>query len=300
MRLKGYLFVCIAATMWGLIGPVAKIAFAAGMPPLETAFWRTSIGWVFFALHAVCTRKIHVDANDMPWVGAFGVAGIAGLFGCYVVAVDHGGAALAAVLLYTAPAWVAIMSRLFFGEAITPAKLIALVVTMLGVSGVCFGPSLMDPSNETLRISPVAIVFGLLSGFSYALYYIFGKKFEGRYTSPTLFLYAMPVGAFVLAPFFKFASHPPSAWLAVIVLGLFSTYGAYLIYYMGLKHLEATRAAVVATIEPVVAAFLAYFMWNEQLSAVGYLGSILILTGVVITVLEGEHRLLKNRKKLGG
>ena len=277
MRIKGYLFILAAAIMWGLIGPIAKIAFEAGMPPVETAFWRTTIGWGLFAVHAGLRNALRITPSDLPLVAVFGVAGIAGLFGCYVVAVDYGGAALAAVLLYTAPAWVAIMSRMIFGEALTPMKLAALVLTMTGVAGVCFGPSLMTstmtsgmPSNTTTQhISPIAIGFGLLSGFSYALYYIFGKHFENKYTTPTLFLYAMPVGALVLTPFFNFAPHPPAAWLAVMLLGGVSTYGAYLIYYKGLKHLEATRAAVVATVEPVVAALLAYFMWNEQLSPIG-------------------------------
>jgi DME family drug/metabolite transporter len=295
MRIKGYLFVLFAATMWGLIGPVAKVAFEAGMPPLETAFWRTSIGWGFFALHAICSRKTRMAYKDLPLVAAFGVAGIAGLFGCYVVAVDHGGAALSAVLLYTAPAWVAVMSRLLFAEALTPMKLTALGMTMLGVAGVCFGPAFAQ-GEASIHVSAMAVGFGLMSGFSYALYYVFGKHFENRYTTPTLFLYAMPVGAMVVTPFFSFAPHPPAAWFAVVILGLFSTYGAYLIYYMGLKHLEATRAAVVATIEPVVAALLAYSMWNEQLSPIGYVGGALILAGVIVVVLEGEHRLRKTRE----
>jgi len=279
MALSGYLRILAAASLWGLIGPVARIALAEGMPPLEVAFWRTASGWLFFAIQAVLAGQTHIAGRDLPFVLAFGVMGIAGLFGTYAVAVNEGGAALASVLLYTAPAWVALMSRMIFGEIMTPGKLVAVFMTMAGVSAVCLGPSM-----DQAAIGPLAIFFGLASGFCYALYYIFGKHFLGRYTTPALFLYAMPVGALVLLPAVTFTAWPLAAWLAVVTLGLCSTWLAYSVYYSGLRHLEPTRAAVVATLEPVIAALLAWLMWDERFSLLGYVGSGLILAAVLVAM----------------
>ena len=88
-----------AASLWGLIGPLSKLSFAAGMDTVEVAFWRTTLAWFFFAVQAVWNRETRVAPRDLPAVAGFGVAGIAGLFGAYVVAVEAGGAALASVLL---------------------------------------------------------------------------------------------------------------------------------------------------------------------------------------------------------
>ncbi len=285
MRLRGYLLVLAAAAQWGLIGPVAKVAFAAGMPPLTLAFWRVCLGWLLFACLAVRRREATVRPADLPMLLAFGVSGIAGLFGSLALAVDAGGAALAAVLLYTAPAWVALLARLFFREPMGPGKLTAVALTMLGVAGVSFGQG----GTGAAAIGAPAILYGLLSGLTYALYYIFGKHFLTRYTTTTIFLYAMPAGALVLAPFVAYQSYPWQAWLAVGVMALVCTFGAYLAYYAGLKHLEATRAAVVATLEPVVAAVLAYVMWDETFGPLGYCGSALILAGVLLAMFEGER-----------
>lgn len=285
MRLRGYLLVLAAAAQWGLIGPIAKVAFAAGMPPLTVAFWRTALGWALFAALAFWRRETRARPADLPMLAAFGAAGIAGLFGSLALAVNAGGAALAAVLLYTAPAWVALLARVFFHEPMGPGKLVAVALTMLGVTGVSFGQN----GTGAAVVGLPAILFGLLSGLTYALYYIFGKHFLNRYQSTTILLYAMPVGGLVLAPFVQFAAYPWPAWLAVAVMALVCTFGAYLAYYAGLKRLEATRAAVVATFEPVVAAVLAYVMWHESFGPLGYLGSVLILSGVLLAMFEGER-----------
>ena len=279
----GYALVALAALLWGLIGPLSKFAFQAGMPPLEVAFWRASMAWVLYGTHAVALGRVGLRMRDLPWVLGFGVVCIFGLFGSYVLAVQEGGAALASVLLYTAPAWVALLAWKLLQERLTTAKVASVVVTILGVAGVSLGHGLGGPLNIG------AIFFGLLSGLTYALYYIFGKTFLPRYATPTLFLYALPVGAACMLPFFSFGPRPASAWLACTVMALCSTYGAYSLDYAGLKRIEASRAAVIATLEPVVAALLAFSFFGERFTALGYIGSTLILAAVLMTILGARR-----------
>jgi len=287
--MAGYVYVLCAAALWGLIGPLSKLAFAAGMDTVEVAFWRTTLAWVLFAGQAVKTREPRIARRDLPVVAGFGVAGIAGLFGAYVVAVEAGGAALASVLLYTAPAWVAVMSWLFLKEPMGSYKVAAVAATIIGVAGVSLGPGF---SGETASSSR-AIVFGLLSGITYALYYIFGKYYLGRYKTPTLFLYALPIGSLALLPFTEFTKPTLAGAIPCIVLALLSTYGAYSIYYAGLRRLEATRAAVVATLEPVMAAGLAFVMFGERFSLIGYAGAGLIILSVLLTIWDGARERLR-------
>ncbi len=296
--MAGYIYVLIAAGMWGLIGPVAKLAFSEGMNTLEVAFWRTTLAWAAFAIHAVIARRVRLRPRDLPMVAAFGVCGVAGLFGFYVVAVRAGGAALASVLLYTAPAWVAIMSFFLLKERMGTYKVAAVAVTIIGVACVSLGPRLLDGAGGP--VTTTAVVFGLLSGFSYALYYIFGKRYLGSYSTPTLFLYALPVGALTIACFTDFTRPTPKAWAACLVMSLCSTYCAYSIYYAGLKRLEATRAAVVATMEPVTASILAFFWYGEVFSIPGYVGSLLILLAVLMTIWDGARGRLGMKKRLSG
>jgi len=284
MQVRGYLFVLCAAALWALIGPLSKQAIAYGVAPLEAAFWRSAIGWSMFAAHAFISRSWKLQRADAPAVAAFGVFGVATLFGAYILAIHYVGAALASVLLYTAPAWVAVLAWLMLGESMTGNKILALCLTLFGVACVSLGPSLL--SGQGLgAVNLPGILLGLLSGLSYATYYIFGKRYLGRYATPTLFLYALPVGCLCLLPFVSFGHKSWQAWLTLAALGLTTTYGAYSVYYAGLRRLEATRTAIVASLEPVLAATLAYIWWNERFDVSGYLGSALILGAVACTIL---------------
>jgi drug/metabolite transporter (DMT)-like permease len=287
MVIKGYGLIIVAAALWGMIGPLAKWAFQEGIAPMEVAFWRAVLAWGMFGLHAILERRCTIQRRDYATVLIFAVLGVSLFYGSYQWAVQKGGAALAAVLLYTAPAWVAVMSRIFFKEEMSPAKMAALLLTVGGVTGVSWGAG---GSAASMHASLPAVLWGLTAGFCYSLYFIFGKYFSGRYSSPNLFLYILPVGALGLLPWVDFAPKSLSAWIALICLALFCTYGAYYVYYIGLKYLEATRAAIVATIEPVIAAMVAYLWWQESFTLIGYVGSSLVLGAVVLIVWDGARK----------
>ncbi len=287
--MAGYLLVLLAAVMWGLLGPVSKYIFEQGISPMECGFWRAALAWIFFGGQALIQGRARVEPRHLSAVLGFGVCGVALLFGSYQFAIKNSGAALASILLYTAPAWVALLSWRLLRESMSPVKVAAVAMTLAGVVGVSLGPDAVSLSGSA-SFSTLGILCGLLSGFSYALYYIFGKLFLDRYATPTLFLYALPVGALAMLPFVTFAPKNLGAWAGLFTLALCSTYGAYSVYYAGLRRLEATRAAVVATLEPVVAATLAFFWWDERFGPAGYVGSALILGSVVIIVLDGRRR----------
>ena len=283
MQLKGYLFITAAAVLWGVVGPFSRLAFSEGIGPMEVAFWRAALAWIFFGSHALLTRRIRIRAEDIPMVILFALAGITLFYSIYQLAIQSGGAALASVLLYTAPAWVTLMARFAFKEALTPAKLTALGLTLFGVVCVASG-------GGSIEVSPRAVLYGLTAGFSYSLYYIFGKFFSSRYSSPNLFFYLLPIGAATLVPWVEFSPKGATAWTALICIALLSTYGAYFFYYQGLKYLEASRAAITATLEPVVAAVVAFFWWHESFSVLGYVGSAAIISAVVLMICDGNRR----------
>jgi DME family drug/metabolite transporter len=280
----GYLLVLVAAALWGMLGPVSRFAFQDGVSPLEAAFWRALIGGALFAVHAIVRGEVRVARRDLPAVVGFGLVGVALFFASYLRAVQTGGAALAAVLLYTAPVWVALLSAAFLGERLGARKLLAMSLAMAGVAGIAL------TGGGGVRLSPAALFWGLLSGWAYALYYLFGKRYFARYHAATLFLYAYPVGAAALLPLVRFHHKTPTAWAALLVVAVLPTYVAYLAYSTGLRRVEATRAATVATLEPVVAAAAAYAVWGERLGTAGYLFAGLVVVGVALMVAGGDPR----------
>jgi DME family drug/metabolite transporter len=287
----GYACIAAAALLWATIGPAARFALRAGIEPLEISFWRAAIAGVLFAIHATVRGRLRIARHDLPAVGGFAVLGVTILYWSYFRAVQLGGAALAAILLYTAPAWVAVAATLWLGERLTTRKSIAVALTLAGIALVAVGSGAGVMGGADVASTRVpALAWGLLSGLAYAAYYLFGKRYFARYDASTLFAYALPVGALLLLPAVTFAPKSAESWLVLFFLGIVPTYGAYLFYGFGLARLEATRAATVATLEPVAAAALAYVVWGEALRGLGYVGAALVLWGVVLVATEREAR----------
>lgn len=277
-RLKGYLMIIMAAGLWGFIGPFARLAFSEGVAPMEVAFWRAVLAWLLFGGQALVQRQVRVHKRDIPYFLAFGFFGVTLFYSAYQLAVQQGGAAVASVLLYTAPAWVVVISRILFKEPFSPTKMVSLAATITGIVLISTG------GGSGTVVTVMGVFFGLVSGFCYSLYYIFGKYFADRYSAANLFFYILPIGIAGLLPFVTFVHKSPSAWSALIFLAAFSTFGAYHLYYAGLRYLQAGKASIVATLEPVIAGVVAYFWWNESFGVSGYIGSGLIITAVLLMI----------------
>ena len=276
----GYVFAVLASLFWAFLGPLGRICMADGLSPQEAAFWRAIFGAFFFWLHAVPKGLVRVPPRTALIFAAFGCVGISGLFGSYFLAVDKAGAALAAVLLYTSPAWVALLSRLFFREPFTGPKLLALALALIGVALAC-----LSGGGFPRGASFLGIAAGLTAGFCYSLHYIFGAYYLKQHSPLTLYCWCLPAGALLLLPFISFSAKSATAWIALAMLGFFCTYAAYLSYCEGLKRLPPTVVAVVATLEPLLAALVAWWWWGEWFSFLGWIGASLILCGVLLIVL---------------
>ena len=279
----GYIFIISAATCWGLIGIFSSLAFSQGVGPMEVAFWRAVLTWLCFGTQAVIMRQTHMDTKDIPLFVVFSLFGISLFYISYQFAVKTGGAAFASVLLYTAPAWVVVCSFFVYKERLTPMKCLAVVFVIFGVFLIS---GTGGNTQAVLSIGPIAIVSGLTAGFCYSLYYTIGKYFSSRYTSANLFFWVLPMGALGILPFVTFADKTPLAWAALILVAVFSTFLANFFYYTGLKYLEAGKASIVATLEPVVAAVTAYIFLGEYFTFLGYVGAGLIILAVVSTICD--------------
>lgn len=280
-------FILLAAFLWGCLGPAARFALREGMTGLDLAFVRAAVAGALFAAHAAATGRMRVQKRDLPVLAAFGLLCVSLLEASNLMAVEKGGSGLAAILLYTAPIWVALLSRVFFGERLSRSRALALGVTLAGVAGV----ALSGGDGESVRFGPEAIFWGGISGLAYALFYVFGKAQFSRYAAETVYLHVFPLGALGLVPFVDFghfAGKSATAWAAMLFLGVASTFLAYLFYSLGLKRIEPTRASILASIEPVVACIGAYWVWGERFSGLGYFWSAWVIAGVLLAARAGQ------------
>lgn len=280
----GYLFILAAAVVWGSIGVVGRVAFRSGVTPLEAAFFRAAISFVTLLVIVMATDHgiLRVQPRDLSLFAAFGLIGIAVFFFVYLSAVNRTSVATAVILLYTAPAFVIVISALVFGERLSTAKAWAVGLAFAGCVLVVRGFDLRG-----LRLNLPGVLAGLASGFTYAMYSIFGKTALRRYSPLTTLTYALGFGTVFLAGVavpsgaVRF-THPPTAWWAIFYLALATTLLAQWLYLSGLRQVEAGRASLVATLEPVVAVLLGYTLLGEVLDVWQILGGMLVLSAVTM------------------
>lgn len=271
------LFIWLSAVLWGFLGIFGKFAQNEGVSALEVGWWRAAIGCLLFGAHALVTRATFPRGRDLAVTAAFGLVGVSLFYGSYQLAVREGGASLASVLLYTAPAFVAVLGWTVLGERLGRREILGVLAALGGIALISFG------GGEGVNVSAAALAFGITAGFSYALVYLYGRTFFPRYSPSALFCVMMGVGAVGLFPFTAFAgAKTPVAWANLVGVGLVCTYLAYVAYSAGLKHLPATRASIIATVEPVVAALLAAWLFAERLSAVSLAGAALVLGAALL------------------
>jgi len=282
---RGYFFAVLAAFQWSLMGIFGKVLFQYQIAPLTVVALRSTLVLVTLIIILALFRRqwLIIRRSDLPFFVAYGLIGVAAGFFLYFTAIDLAGVAIAAILLYTYPVFVTILSVIFLGEHITKSKVMALILTLAGVVLVSeIGVSVAG------QVNPLGVVASLFAAVATATHSIFGKKAVQQYSSWTILLYSMGFGAFFLMAAqlilhgFPNLARPPVFWGALLALAWISTLGANLAYISALKHVEASRASIMATVEPVIVVVLAYAFFHEMLSPIQIFGTVLVLVGVFV------------------
>jgi DME family drug/metabolite transporter len=284
-RLLGALAVAAAASMWGTLGYFAKILYAQGVSFESLVAVRASVGWlavICFLLATQRTRSLRVERRDLAFLLPLGLVGIGLFYLLYFYTVRESTVGAAAILLYSAPAFVVVLARLFLKEPLKAAKVCALLLT---VGGIFLVAGAYDPAN--LEVSPTVLLTGLLSGLTYGLYAVLGRPVAGHLSPAVILSYALAFGSALLIlaalpTLDTLVGLPAGSYLLLLMLSVVHTALAFALYTFGIRHLGAGRASIVATIEPVVAGILGVALLDEELTALKVLGGLLVLAGAVL------------------
>jgi DME family drug/metabolite transporter len=279
----GYLAVALAGIMWGSLGVWARMLFALGLAPGPAVTLRAVIGFIFLAaaLGIARPQALKADRSDLPFFAFFGFGAVTAFYLLYFTTISLTTIATAAILLYTAPAFVNILARLLFNEPLTPAKLAALGLSWTGIFLVI---GAYQPA--TLQVTPLAALTGLGSGFTYALYTVLSKRLLRTYSHWTVLFYGLGFGALFLAVLQApavLASNLgiPALWPPLLIVSLV-TVAAYAFYTWGISRVPVGRASIVAMVEPVAAGLLGFIVLGERLELPQLIGAVLVLTGAVL------------------
>ncbi len=285
--------ILLAATFWGMIGLFTRQLAALGFTSMQIAAFRSIVSALLLSAYLAIRspKELKISLRDLPLFLGTGVCSLLFFNVCYFTTINLTSLSTAAILLYTAPAFVTIMSAIVFHEKITARKTAALILALSGCAFV----------TGFLRGQPVISAFGLLtgigSGFGYALYSIFGPFALRKYSSMTVTVYTFITCGVCSFPLLRpaaalksISAAPVKSLMLIVLLALISTVAPYLLYTAGLKNTEPGRASVMASLEPVVATLTGVIVFRESLGWDALLGAVLVLSAVVLLNLPDKNK----------
>jgi len=284
------LSVLLAGILWGCIGFFVRHYESAGLSPMQTAALRITLAAIIFAVFVLIYKPklFKIRLKDLWCFLGTGVVSVGVFTFCYFKSIELSSLSVAAVLLYTAPAFVMLFSLILFKEKMTVMKGVSLVLAVIGcamTTGVIGGD---------VNVTLAGLLFGLGSGICYALYSIFSRFALNRGYEPfTVTLYT-----FLFAAIFSILAcdiRPVIAvmtadWLSAgtaVLFALVSCVLPYVFYTLGLKFISASTASIIATVEPVVATIVGAWYFGEAIGMpFGYIGVGLVFLSVVLINLK--------------
>lgn len=338
LRTFAPIFVVLAAIFWGILVVFVRAFGQADFKSMEIVTLRVYssaiFGWVFLLLFdrrsqrsaatnintpdkqvtlgtantrttSVATPAPHHFRLRDSWcfIGT-GLVSIVFFSYCYFRNVEESSAAVAAILMYTSPIFVTLLSAIFFKEKLTKTKLLALLLAIIGcalVSGIASGIDIKSllgiasgigttPSPGAGGIaSPsfLGIALGLGSGIGYALYSIFGRfALDKGYSSFMVTAMTFTFACVGVLPFIDIIGlvtrliTEPKYILLALVMGLVGSCTPFALYTLGLRYMEASKAAILATLEPIVTALVGTFFYKEPID-------IFVIVGIVMVLVAG-------------
>lgn len=271
-----------AAALWGIIGVWNRRLMAGGLSPYSIVVVRNCGGLVLLtAVMALRDRSVfHVERQHLKYFFGTGVVSVVLFTVCYFSCQEICSLAVASILLYTAPAIVVVLSALLWREPVTKKKLLALGLTLVGCALVC------GVFSGALTVTGGGIALGLGAGFFYALYSIFGRYALAHYGPMTVtvwtFVFAGVASLVLVRPAELAALAQPSMALTAVGLVVCSTVLPYILYTRGLARVEAGKASILASLEPVVASVAGVVLFGEPMSPLTAAGIVCVLAGVYI------------------
>lgn len=286
MKKLSFLFILAAGMLWGSLGVFVRNLNAAGLVSMDIVFLRSLISALavgFFLL--VCNRKLLViRLRDLWCFLGTGIASITFFNYCYFSAMTVTSMSVAAVLLYTSPAFVMVLSYFLFREQFSVRKAAALLMTFLG----CTMVTGVFESSQTISLQ--GVLLGLGAGFGYALYSIFGRyALEKGYDSLAITFYTFLIAAAAtgcladVPTVLRTSFGSPSLSALSLVLGIVCTVVPYFLYLVGLKYVENSKASIIAAIEPVTATVLGFLVFQEKVSFFGAAGIVLVIAAMAVS-----------------
>lgn len=276
----GALLVAVSAFGFGTMAIFAKFAYTQGATIFTLLAGRFTLAClIIWAIIFAVRIPVKVSLSDVKQLALLSLLGYGGGSTFYFFSVKLLPASLASMLLYTYPVMVALAEQWIYRQKVTGAKGAALLLSTAGL--------IMILGTTVQGVNIAGVFFGLGAAVAYTAYLIYGSKVtkERPPLVTTGYMLFFAAAGFTLYALFSGSmsfNFGPVGWWSIAGLAIFSTALAVLTLFAGMQWIEASRAAIISTFEPVFTVICAAILFSEAIQPLQILGGLLVLSGIVV------------------
>lgn len=290
----GYIVICL---LWGSSWAAVKLGLES-VPPLLSLTIRFTMGSIILGVIAIFQKQI-VSKDRRFWkiIGVLCVTSFTMPFVLIYWAQIQMSSGLASVLFATFPFWVAILSHFFLAnENISLIQILGLIFGFIGIILVFYNGCIGVSTNALIGMIEIIIAAVIqASGLIVLRKYTINMNPVALNLWPMLLsIVPLFIGS-IITEDYSTAHFDQKTVLSLTYLSIFCTVTTFVIYFWLVKHVEAVILSLSAFITPVIAVIVGVLFMNESFTTTSYIGSLLVLIGVVV-VTTGDRGVLYLRK----
>lgn len=271
--------IIIASICFGALPLLTRIGYAGGANATTLLAIRFMIAAaLLWGYLWVTGTKIQTTWKQVAVFFTVGIGGFGVMAYTYFNSFLYIPSSMAAVIMFTYPVIVTYLSAVFLETRITGGQIIALIL-------VTSGAIVMSSGEMTFHL--VGILLACTSAVFYAMYIVYlGSSLTFRQEPKVLSAFITLAVAIFFTAFGAIRGElhfnlTGTAWTAVILMSIFSTVVAIMVFYAGVQKVGSSTAAIISTVEPVTALVLGITVLGESVTVMRLLGAVLIFAGVL-------------------
>ena len=293
-RFLGVFLIILSALFSGTLAIFACLAYQAGTNPITLLFLRFSIAGVFMILVMAAQGVAFPRGRTLFVLIAMGALFYVSLSLSFFTALTMAPAGLVVILLYLYPAFVTILTAIFLKKPVTTFNIVALLLSFIGI---VFIVGLNSGKGQIL-----GILLAILTALLFAIYLVLSHKSiikAGALSATTVLTFSAGIvfGGIVAVKGVEFPV-TMAGWVYAVAVALIPTVLAFLTLFAGLKRIEPPNAAIILTMEPVIAVVLAAVILGETITPVKILGGMMILSAVILLA-RSEMKTVSKTERTG-
>ncbi|HOT88944.1 MAG TPA: DMT family transporter [Bacteroidales bacterium] len=282
---KAHIALLVANIFFGINFPIAKSLMPEFLQPIEIIILRASISTILFWIVSYFLKKDAIQRKDYFMLALCGLFGVSINQLLFFEGLNLSNPVDASIIMATIPVMVFIFSVIGKLEKLNISKTIGILLGAFGaIITILFGKEVNSGTNPIL-----GNLFLFINALSYSIYFIIVKPLLEKYQAFTVMKWTFLFGFLFILPFIGSAftkvnweSFNEYTWMSLAYVIVATTFLAYLLIAYSMKFVKSSVASYYKYFQPIVAGLLAVWMFNEKITIIKIISTLMIFTGVYL------------------